>query len=229
MRDLIEHITDEVIENAFAGTNFGRTDFRVILAEVILKTNCSYHCGHTATSIAAGLGLITSRNRTMSGFDAGWKSTKAGHEFAIDAYYTNRPGSVVRQLKAAEARIAELTADLDKESEIRHRIHEELNAFKGEQQSVVEQLEAAQRERDEAVLLRLEVSVALSSATVRYEQAEAELKRRDAQEPVAWISERNLNNLGKQFSVYVKHEPVMVRPVALYTHPAVLLPELSEE
>jgi len=125
-----------VIENAFAGTNFGRTDFRVILAEVILKTNCSYHCGHTATSIAAGLGLITSRNRTISGFDAGWKSTKAGHEFAIDAYYTNRPGSVVRQLKDAEARIAELTADLDKESEIRHRIHEELNAIKGEQQPI---------------------------------------------------------------------------------------------
>jgi len=134
-----------------------------------------------------------------------------------------------KRAEAAEAQVKELTADLDKESEIRHRIHEELNAFKGEQQSVVEQLEAAQRERDEAVLLRLEVSVALSSATVRYEQAEAELKRRDAQEPVAWISERNLNNLGKQFSVYVKHEPVMVRPVALYTHPAVLLPELSEE
>lgn len=95
--------------------------------------------------------------------------------------------------------------------------------------ALIEQLEAAQRERDEAVLLRLEVSGALSSATVRYEQAEAELKRRDAQEPVAWISERNLKNLGKQFSVYVKHEPVMVRPVALYTHPAALPPKISED
>jgi len=91
---------------------------------------------------------------------------------------------IVFRMEAAEAQVKELTADLDKESEIRHRIHEELNAIKGEQQPVVEQLEVMQRERDEAVLLRLEVSAALSSATVRYEQAEAELKRRDAQEPV---------------------------------------------
>lgn len=37
-------------------------------------------------------------------------------------------------LESAEARIKVLTADLDKESGIRHRIHEELNAIKGEQQ-----------------------------------------------------------------------------------------------
>lgn len=37
--------------------------------------------------------------------------------------------------------------------------------------------------------------------------------------PVAWISERNLKNLGKSYSVYVKHEPVMVRPIPLYTAP----------
>lgn len=38
-------------------------------------------------------------------------------------------------------------------------------------------------------------------------------------EPVAWVSERNLKNLGKSYSVYVKHEPVMVRPIPLYTAP----------
>lgn len=38
-------------------------------------------------------------------------------------------------------------------------------------------------------------------------------------EAVAWISERNLKNLGKSYSVYVKHEPVMVRPIPLYTAP----------
>lgn len=38
-------------------------------------------------------------------------------------------------------------------------------------------------------------------------------------EPVAWISERNLKNLGKSYSIYVKHEPVMVRPIPLYTTP----------
>ncbi|WNN42841.1 hypothetical protein [Winslowiella toletana] len=93
----------------------------------------------------------------------------------------------------------------------------------------IEELEVAQRERDNAQSsrdLHYKVSQGLNE---RLMAAEAELKRRDAQEPVAWISERNLNNLGKQFSVYVKHEPVMVRPVALYTHPAVLPPELSEE
>ncbi|MBU9812353.1 hypothetical protein J1785_21810 [Rahnella sp. SL6] len=37
--------------------------------------------------------------------------------------------------------------------------------------------------------------------------------------PIGYISERNLNALGKQFSVCVKHEPVMVRPIPLYTTP----------
>ncbi|EMM7402799.1 hypothetical protein RSM19_002662 [Enterobacter hormaechei] len=51
-------------------------------------------------------------------------------------------------------------------------------------------------------------------------------------EPVAWISERNLKNLGKSYSVYVKHEPVMVRPIPLYTAPpaSISVPdELSRE
>lgn len=62
----------------------------------------------------------------------------------------------------------------------------------------------------------------------RAEKAEAEIARRDAaaSKPVAWISERNLKILGKAFSVVVKHEPVMVRPVALYTTPpAASVPE----
>ena len=45
-------------------------------------------------------------------------------------------GQLRQRLEAAEAQVKELTADLDKESEIRHRIHEELNAIKGEQQPV---------------------------------------------------------------------------------------------
>lgn len=49
--------------------------------------------------------------------------------------------------------------------------------------------------------------------------ARALLASMGAQEPVAWISERNLKNLGKSFSVYVKHEPVMVRPIPLYAAP----------
>lgn len=49
------------------------------------------------------------------------------------------PDSIIElfdKLEAAEAQVKELTADLDKESEIRHRIHEELNAIKGAQQPV---------------------------------------------------------------------------------------------
>lgn len=108
MRGLVAHLTDEVIAKAFEGANFGRTDFRVILAEVVLKKNCGYHCGHTATTIAAELGLITSRRKSQSGHNAGWKSTAAGHEFAMETYYSNHPGSIVRQLKVANARVAEL-------------------------------------------------------------------------------------------------------------------------
>jgi len=44
--------------------------------------------------------------------------------------------ALIERLEAAEAQVKELTADLDKESEIRHRIHEELNAIKGEQKPI---------------------------------------------------------------------------------------------
>lgn len=36
------HLTDDVIEMAFRGTNFGRTDFRTILAETVLKRASGY-------------------------------------------------------------------------------------------------------------------------------------------------------------------------------------------
>lgn len=61
----------------------------------------------------------------------------------------------------------------------------ELRRFREDKPALIEHLEAAQRERDEAVLLRLEVSGALSSETILREKAEAELKRRDGPEPVA--------------------------------------------
>ncbi|AXU94200.1 hypothetical protein CI789_02515 [Erwinia persicina] len=99
--------------------------------------------------------------------------------------------------------------------------------------SLIEWLEEAERERDELraeqaehdeQIARMEgkfslAKRALDSKAARCDRAEAELARRDAAagEPVAWISERNLKILGKAFSVVVKHEPVMVRPVALYT------------
>ncbi|EMO8771674.1 hypothetical protein WDQ77_001065 [Klebsiella variicola] len=48
---------------------------------------------------------------------------------------------------------------------------------------------------------------------------ELQERRKADSEPVCFVSERNLANLTKhQVSVYVKAEPVMVRPVALYLH-----------
>lgn len=55
-------ITDAVINDAFAGANFGRTDFRTILAEVVIKRAAGYHCGHTATTIAKKLKLLTGKS-----------------------------------------------------------------------------------------------------------------------------------------------------------------------
>lgn len=36
------HLTDEVINAAFTNTNFGRDDFRTILAETVLKRAAGY-------------------------------------------------------------------------------------------------------------------------------------------------------------------------------------------
>lgn len=36
------HLTDEVVNSAFEGTNFGRDDFRTILAETVLKRASGY-------------------------------------------------------------------------------------------------------------------------------------------------------------------------------------------
>lgn len=84
---------------------------------------------------------------------------------------------------------------------------------------LIDRIEAAERERDEYA--EGERLTAIKNVELQDEiyGLKAELARRDAAagEPVAWISERNLKDLGKAFSVRVKHEPVMVRPIALYT------------
>lgn len=51
-------ITDEEIEKAFNGTNFGRTDYRELLNVSVLKKSVGYHCGHTITCIMHDLKLI---------------------------------------------------------------------------------------------------------------------------------------------------------------------------
>lgn len=80
-KDRIAHMTPENIEQAFFNTNFGRTDYDVILAEVVVKRAAGYWCGHTATWIAEKLGLITPVNHNP---------TKAGHEWACEVFYSRK-------------------------------------------------------------------------------------------------------------------------------------------
>lgn len=81
MKKAIAHITPEAIEKAFAGTNFGRTDFDVILADTVLKRAAGYHSGGTATTIATRLGLLSMKTV---------RPTKAGHEWALEVFYSRR-------------------------------------------------------------------------------------------------------------------------------------------
>ncbi|EOD4130357.1 hypothetical protein ACJQ65_003128 [Yersinia enterocolitica] len=74
-------ITDTVIDDAFDGTNFGRTDFRTILAEVVIKRAAGYHCGHTATTIAKELKLITDKTE---------KPTALGFQVVMDMFYRKK-------------------------------------------------------------------------------------------------------------------------------------------
>ncbi|MFB0711444.1 hypothetical protein ACEU59_09755 [Buttiauxella noackiae] len=73
-----KHLTDEVITQAFEGTNFGRTDFSTILAETVMKRAAGYHSGGTATYIATELGLLSPKNQS---------ATRLGLTFAFHHYY----------------------------------------------------------------------------------------------------------------------------------------------
>lgn len=52
-------LKDEAISKAFAGTNFGRDDFKNILAETVIDAAAGWRCGFTATTICTQLGLLT--------------------------------------------------------------------------------------------------------------------------------------------------------------------------
>jgi hypothetical protein len=70
-------ITEEVIQKAFEGTNFGRTDYRQFLGYSVLKKACHWHCGHTITSIMVELKLIGPKTNRL---------TKLGRMFLSDCY-----------------------------------------------------------------------------------------------------------------------------------------------
>ncbi len=81
MKQAIAHLTPKAIAQAFEGTNFGRTDFDVILADTVLKRAAGYHSGGTATAIAIRLGLLSIKTE---------RPTKAGHEWALEVFYSRR-------------------------------------------------------------------------------------------------------------------------------------------
>lgn len=63
-------ISDNEIEEVFAGTNFGCKNYREILNSSLLKKLCRYHCGHTITTIMQKLGLIGKTGKpTKKGID----------------------------------------------------------------------------------------------------------------------------------------------------------------
>lgn len=51
-------VSDEEIQKAFAGTNFGTTEYRKLLNASVLKKLVGYHCGYTITVIMQELNLI---------------------------------------------------------------------------------------------------------------------------------------------------------------------------
>lgn len=51
-------VTDEDIDKAFEGTNFGTKDYRTLLNYSVLKKLVGYHCGWTITCIMKELKLI---------------------------------------------------------------------------------------------------------------------------------------------------------------------------
>ena len=72
-----EIISDEEIEKAFNGCNFGGCDPRQLLEQGVLKRLTDYGCGWTLTQIMRKLGLTTPKDRV----------TKKGKSFAMNAFY----------------------------------------------------------------------------------------------------------------------------------------------
>lgn len=63
-------VSDDELDKAFSGTNFGPNDHRGLLHQAVLKKSLNYHCGHTITEIMRELGLIRkSGEPTSKGID----------------------------------------------------------------------------------------------------------------------------------------------------------------
>lgn len=71
-------LSDADIEQAFAGTNFGHTNFRKLLEQGVLTVTCGYHTGHTLALIMERLQLVTPKRRV----------TAKGKAVLMEAFYT---------------------------------------------------------------------------------------------------------------------------------------------
>lgn len=109
-------LTDEAISKAFAGTNFGRYDFKNILAETVIDAAAGWRCGYTATTICTQLGLLTPKGCASA----------LGLRF-ISEHVQRETKRLKDALEAAEKRIAELESD---NAYIKNR-HKELDLLIG--------------------------------------------------------------------------------------------------
>lgn len=75
-------VTDEEIQAAFSGTNFGTEEHRLLLVRSVLKVAIGYHCGSTITGIMQRMGLVTAK----------LKLTVRGKEFCYDEVGLGRSG-----------------------------------------------------------------------------------------------------------------------------------------
>jgi len=93
-------LTDEAISKAFAGTNFGRDDFKNILAETVIDAAAGWRCGYTATTICTQLGLLTPKGCASA----------LGLRF-ISEHVQRETKRLKDELDAKDKRIAELESD----------------------------------------------------------------------------------------------------------------------
>ena len=70
-------VTDDEITIAFLGTNFGRTDYKFLLAGSVFKKAVGYHCGHTITCIMEDMNPILPKTG---------KITQRGRDFLYEMY-----------------------------------------------------------------------------------------------------------------------------------------------
>lgn len=71
-------VSNEKLEKAFMGTNFGTMTHRDVVKYALLKYASIYRTGHTAMSILIDLGLISAKTH---------KLTRLGKIYLYDAFY----------------------------------------------------------------------------------------------------------------------------------------------